>query len=76
MSFVVIAVGFVMFNVIPSYAPEQCEATNSAYQSVAVTEVVQENGETALEWQQDGQQEEKCGHTEPCTTVCTLKYVV
>ncbi|KAK3523938.1 hypothetical protein QTP70_016748 [Hemibagrus guttatus] len=71
-SFVVITVGFVLFNVVPTYAPDQRQATDNDYQSVATAEVVQGDGETALTWQQGGQQEEKCGHTEPCT----LKYMV
>ncbi|XP_060747661.1 solute carrier family 35 member F2 [Tachysurus vachellii] len=75
-SFVVITIGFILFNVIPTYAPDQVGGTDNAYQCVATAEVVQGDGETALNWQQDGQQEEKCGHTEPCTTVCSLKYMV
>ncbi|MCI4386619.1 hypothetical protein PGIGA_G00064630 [Pangasianodon gigas] len=75
-SFVMITIGFILFNVIPTYTPDPHDATESAYQSVATAEVVQEDGETTLDWKQDGQQEEKCGHTEPCTTVCTLKYMV
>lgn len=71
-SFVVITVGFVLFNIVPTYATDQRQATDNAYQSVATAEVVQGDGETALNWQRDGQQEEKCGHTEPCT----LKYMV
>ncbi|KAG7321119.1 hypothetical protein KOW79_015534 [Hemibagrus wyckioides] len=71
-SFVVITVGFVLFNIVPTYATDQHQATDNAYQSVATAEVVQGDGETALNWQKDGQQEEKCGHTEPCT----LKYMV
>ncbi|TSL04241.1 Solute carrier family 35 member F2 [Bagarius yarrelli] len=71
-SFVVITVGFVLFNIIPTYTPDPHEATSNAYHSVATTDVVQEVGEG----QQDGQQLEKCLHTESCTTVCTLKYVV
>ncbi|XP_017349095.1 solute carrier family 35 member F2 [Ictalurus punctatus] len=75
-SFVVITIGFILFNIIPTYTPAPCDATESAYQSVATAEVVQGDGETALDCQQDGQQEEKCGHTEPCTTLCALKCIV
>lgn len=67
----VITVGFILFNVIPTYTSEPCEGTDTAYQSVATAEVVQGEGETALDLQQDGQQ--KCGETKPCSTLCTLK---
>lgn len=75
-SFVVITVGFILFNVIPTYTPDPPEATESAYQSVATAEFTQGDGEAAVDWQKDAQQREKCGHTEPCATLCTLKYVV
>lgn len=75
-SFVIISVGFILFNVIPTYTPDPRETTESSYQSVSTAEVGQKDGETALDWQHDGQQGEKCGHTEPCSTLCTLKYVV
>ncbi|KAF7697047.1 solute carrier family 35 member F2 [Silurus meridionalis] len=75
-SFVVITVGFILFNIIPTYTPNPQESNESAYQTVATADVVQEDGETVLDWQQDEPQKKKCGHTEPCTTVCTLKYMV
>lgn len=73
MSFVVITIGFILFNIVPTYTPDVHEATQSAYESVATADAVQADGDTALDWQKDGEQEEKCGHTEPCTTLCTLK---
>ncbi|XP_060792058.1 solute carrier family 35 member F2-like [Neoarius graeffei] len=72
-SFVVITIGFILFNIVPTYTPDVHEATQSAYESVATADAVQADGDTALDWQKDGEQEEKCGHTEPCTTLCTLK---
>ncbi|XP_060791083.1 solute carrier family 35 member F2-like [Neoarius graeffei] len=70
-SFVVITVGFILFNIVPTYTLDLHKATQSTYESMATAEVVQGNRKTALDWQKAGEQD-KCGHTEPCTTLCTL----
>lgn len=76
MSFVVITVGFILFNVVPTYALDPCENRESTYQSVATSEVVEGEGETILDEGQKKHAEMACSHQKPCTTLCTLKYVV
>ncbi|KAM9451257.1 solute carrier family 35 member F2 isoform 1-T4 [Clarias gariepinus] len=71
LSFVVITLGFILFNVVPTYTTDPGEVTEGTYQSVATAETVQVDKETELDWQQD-EHKEKCGQGEPCTTVCTL----
>lgn len=67
----VITLGFILFNVVPTYTTDPGEVTEGTYQSVATAETVQVDKETELDWQQD-EHKEKCGQGEPCTTVCTL----
>ncbi|XP_062867898.1 solute carrier family 35 member F2 [Trichomycterus rosablanca] len=79
-SFVIITVGFITFNVVPTYARAPREAAESTYQSVATAEVLRVEGGTMLDWKQ-GEDEEKCNqtacnHTEPATRLCTQKYII
>ncbi|KAI4886839.1 hypothetical protein NFI96_018403 [Prochilodus magdalenae] len=75
-SFVVITVGFIMFNVVPTYAPDLSGNDERTYQTVATSDVVQAEGETILDEGQGKHAEAVCSQREPCTTLCALKYMV
>ncbi|KAG9265584.1 solute carrier family 35 member F2 [Astyanax mexicanus] len=75
-SFVVITVGFIMFNVVPTYTPDPPENTERAYESVATSEVVQGEEEIILDEGSENCAQRACGHGEPCPSLCTLRYMV
>ncbi|XP_066502349.1 solute carrier family 35 member F2 isoform X2 [Hoplias malabaricus] len=75
-SFVVITVGFIMFNVVPTYTPAPSVNTERIYQSVATSDIAQEEGETVLEEGQEKQDESAWSHRKPCSSLCSLQYVV
>ncbi|XP_076836493.1 solute carrier family 35 member F2 [Brachyhypopomus gauderio] len=74
-SFVVITIGFVTFNVVPTYTP--IPNSEGTYQSVGTAEAGQTEGGTALDWQLgDGPEmcvQAPCASREPCTALCMLK---
>ncbi|KAL6469963.1 hypothetical protein MHYP_G00210820 [Metynnis hypsauchen] len=75
-SFVVITVGFIMFNVVPTYTPDPSGNSERAYQTVATSEVIQAEGETVLDEGHEQHAGTACIQKEPCPTLCSLKYMV
>ncbi|XP_072518014.1 solute carrier family 35 member F2 [Salminus brasiliensis] len=72
-SFVVITVGFIMFNVVPTYTPDPPENTERAYQSVSTSEFTQGEEEMVLDEGQEKCAQRACSHGEPCPTLCPTR---
>uniref|UniRef100_A0A8C2BBK0 Solute carrier family 35 member F2 n=1 Tax=Cyprinus carpio TaxID=7962 RepID=A0A8C2BBK0_CYPCA len=74
-SFVVITLGFIMFNIVPTYTADQSNATNDRVYHLASSADVQQDGDIVVDWlQKEGQEnEDRIGsrHRAHCNGFCS-----
>ncbi len=74
-SFVVITLGFIMFNILPTYTADQSYATNDRAYHLASSADVQQDGDIVVDWlQKEGQEnEDRIGssHRAHCNGFCS-----
>ncbi|XP_016361602.1 solute carrier family 35 member F1-like [Sinocyclocheilus anshuiensis] len=74
-SFVVITLGFIMFNIVPTYTADQSYSTNDRAYHLASSADVQQDGDIVVDWlQKEGQEnQDRTGssHKAYCNGFCS-----
>ncbi|XP_051534059.1 solute carrier family 35 member F2 [Myxocyprinus asiaticus] len=73
-SFVVITLGFITFNVVPTYTADQSHSTIEGAYHLASSGDTQQDEDVAVDWLQKEGHWTECSPTEPCNGLCTLTY--
>ncbi|XP_051956571.1 solute carrier family 35 member F2-like [Xyrauchen texanus] len=71
-SFVVITLGFIMFNIVPIYTADQSNSIINGAYHLASSATTKQDGDIAVDWLQKEGHRTECCPIEPCNGLCTL----